>query len=145
VKREAEPGDRRVVRLCLTATGRSALERADAAYAAWLGSLLGTTGDPDGMLQAMRTLDAAMDERRRARMAERSQAGQLNQAAQVSQAGQLNQAAQVSQPAQVSLARSPSQAGQLADGEHWPPAIPARETVLGAVTPAGRTASAGPA
>src|ERR1035438_2328859 len=39
-QREAEVGDRRVVRLCLTAAGRAALERADAAYADWLGPLL---------------------------------------------------------------------------------------------------------
>jgi hypothetical protein len=56
------------VRLCLTATGRAALERADAAYADWLGPLLGATGDTAGMLEAFRGLDAAMDERRRARI-----------------------------------------------------------------------------
>jgi DNA-binding MarR family transcriptional regulator len=67
-QREAEPGDRRVVRLCLTASGRAALERADAAYADWLGLLLGATGDPAGVLEAFRDLDAAMDERRRARL-----------------------------------------------------------------------------
>jgi DNA-binding MarR family transcriptional regulator len=67
-QREAEPGDRRVVRLCLTASGRAALERADAAYADWLGPLLGATGDPAGVLEAFRDLDAAMDERRRARL-----------------------------------------------------------------------------
>ena len=93
VKREAQPGDRRVVRLCLTATGRSALERADAAYVAWLGELLGTTGDPDGMLQALRALDAAMDERRRARIAARSQSARQSQPA-----GQ-GQSARQSQPA----------------------------------------------
>ena len=39
--RAAEPGDRRVVRLSLTAAGRAALDRADAAYpAGWLGQLL---------------------------------------------------------------------------------------------------------
>ena len=69
VKREAQPGDRRVVRLCLTTAGRAALERADAAYALWLGSLLGATGDPAGMLGALAVLDATMDERRRARLA----------------------------------------------------------------------------
>ena len=67
-RREAEPGDRRVVRLCLTAAGRAALERADAAYASWLGPLLGATGDMAGVLEAFRDLDAAMDERRRARI-----------------------------------------------------------------------------
>jgi DNA-binding MarR family transcriptional regulator len=67
-QREAEPGDRRVVRLCLTASGRAALERADAVYADWLGPLLGATGDAAGVLEAFRGLDAAMDERRRARL-----------------------------------------------------------------------------
>ena len=67
-QREAEAGDRRVVRLCLTAAGRAALERADAAYAGWLGPLLGATGDTAGVLEALRSLDAAMDERRRAQI-----------------------------------------------------------------------------
>jgi DNA-binding MarR family transcriptional regulator len=66
-RREAEAGDRRVVRLSLTAAGRAALERADAVYAEWLGPLLGATGDPAGVLEALGRLDAAMDERRRAR------------------------------------------------------------------------------
>ncbi len=67
-QREAEAGDRRVVRLCLTAAGRAALDRADAAYASWLGPLLGATGDMAGVLGAMSNLDSAMDERRRARL-----------------------------------------------------------------------------
>ena len=66
-QREAEAGDRRVVRLCLTAAGRAALERADAAYAGWLGPLLGATGDTAGVLEAISNVDAAMDERCRAR------------------------------------------------------------------------------
>ena len=66
-QREAEAGDRRVVRLCLTAAGRAVLERADAAYAGWLGPLLGATGDTAGVLEAISNLDAAMDERCRAR------------------------------------------------------------------------------
>jgi DNA-binding MarR family transcriptional regulator len=70
VQRETEPGDRRVVRLCLTATGRAALERADSAYADWLGPLLSAAGDRAWMLSALQALDAAMDERRRARLAE---------------------------------------------------------------------------
>ena len=67
-QREAEAGDRRVVRLCLTAAARAALDRADAAYAGWLGPLLGATGDMAGVLGAMSNLDNAMDERRRARL-----------------------------------------------------------------------------
>jgi DNA-binding MarR family transcriptional regulator len=66
-QRETEAGDRRVVRLRLTATGRAALQRADAVYAGWLGALLGETSDPAGVLKALRDLDAAMEERRRAR------------------------------------------------------------------------------
>src|ERR1700677_169417 len=49
-QREAEPGDRGVVRLCLTAAGRAALERADVAYTGWFGPLLGVTGDAPGVL-----------------------------------------------------------------------------------------------
>ncbi len=67
-QRETEAGDRRVVRLCLTARGRAALERADAAYAGWLRALLGETSDPAGVLAALRDLDAALDERRLARL-----------------------------------------------------------------------------
>jgi DNA-binding MarR family transcriptional regulator len=67
-QREPEAGDRRVVRLCLTAAGRAALERADAVYAGWLGPLLGATGDMAGVLEAISNLDSAMDERRRARL-----------------------------------------------------------------------------
>jgi DNA-binding MarR family transcriptional regulator len=68
-QREAEPGDRRVVRLCLTRAGRVALRRADAAYRDWLGDLLGYADDPDGALAALAALDAAMDERRQVRRA----------------------------------------------------------------------------
>jgi hypothetical protein len=60
------------VRLCPTATGRAALDRADSAYAGWLGPLLGAAGDRAEMLRALQALDAAMDERRRARLAERA-------------------------------------------------------------------------
>jgi DNA-binding MarR family transcriptional regulator len=68
-EREAEAGDRRVVRLRLTPAGRAAVGRADAAYAGWLTELLGITGDPAAILRAFGELDAAMDERRRARKA----------------------------------------------------------------------------
>jgi len=50
--RTAEPGDRRVVRLSLTPAGRAALDRADAAYTAWLGRLLDETGEPAAVLSA---------------------------------------------------------------------------------------------
>jgi DNA-binding MarR family transcriptional regulator len=68
-RRDAEPGDRRVVRLCLTAAGRDALDRADAAYARWLDQLLAETGQPDQVLHALDVLNQAMDEVRRAKHA----------------------------------------------------------------------------
>jgi DNA-binding MarR family transcriptional regulator len=67
--REAEPGDRRVVRLHLTAAGQAALDRADAAYGAWFGALLEHTGRRDEILAGLRALDLAMTERRQARLA----------------------------------------------------------------------------
>jgi DNA-binding MarR family transcriptional regulator len=68
-RRDTEPGDRRVVRLCLTAAGREAVDRADAAYTSWLDQLLAETGEPDQVWQALDALDRAMDEARRARCA----------------------------------------------------------------------------
>jgi DNA-binding MarR family transcriptional regulator len=68
-RRETEPGDRRVVRLCLTEAGRDAVDRADAAYGQWLDQLLGQTAEPDQVLRALDALDDAMDEVRRARQA----------------------------------------------------------------------------
>jgi DNA-binding MarR family transcriptional regulator len=68
-RRDAEPGDRRVVRLCLTAAGRDALDRADAAYARWLDQLLAETGQPEQVLHALDALSQAMDEVRRVRLA----------------------------------------------------------------------------
>jgi DNA-binding MarR family transcriptional regulator len=65
--RTAEPGDRRVVRLTLTEAGRAALDRADAAYAAWLTGLLTATGQPATVLAALGQLDSALTETRRAR------------------------------------------------------------------------------
>src|ERR1700687_3671310 len=60
--RETEPGDRRVVRLSLTPAGRAALDRADAAYCAWLGQLLDATGDPEAVLDGLELLGSAMTE-----------------------------------------------------------------------------------
>jgi DNA-binding MarR family transcriptional regulator len=65
--RAAEPGDRRVVRLSLTPAGRAALDRADAAYSAWLGELLEATGEPATVLDAFSLLETALAEVRRAR------------------------------------------------------------------------------
>jgi DNA-binding MarR family transcriptional regulator len=65
--RAAEPGDRRVVRLSLTTAGREALDRADAAYSAWLGQLLEATGEPATVLDALGLLETALTEVRQAR------------------------------------------------------------------------------
>ena len=67
--REAEPGDRRVVRLHLTQAGRAAAQQADAAYASWFGSLLDHTGRRAQIVADLLTLDDAMTERRLARLA----------------------------------------------------------------------------
>jgi DNA-binding MarR family transcriptional regulator len=61
-RRGAEAGDRRVVRLCLTAAGREALGRADAAYGRWLDHVLAETGEPDVVLHTLDLLSHAMDE-----------------------------------------------------------------------------------
>ena len=68
-RRETEPGDRRVVRLCLTESGHAAVERADAAYGQWLDRLLAQTSAPEAVLHAFDALSDAMDEVRRARLA----------------------------------------------------------------------------
>lgn len=68
-RRDAEPGDRRVVRLCLTPAGRAAIERADTAYCAWLDRLLGATADADRVLDALAVLDVALEELRCSRQA----------------------------------------------------------------------------
>jgi DNA-binding MarR family transcriptional regulator len=70
VCREAEPGDRRVVRLHLTQAGQAAIERADAAYGEWFGSLLDHTGCRDQIVSDLLRLDESMTERRQARLAE---------------------------------------------------------------------------
>jgi len=57
-------GDRRVVRLCLTAAGHEALERADAVYSRWLDQVLAETGEPDLVLHALDVLNQAMDDLR---------------------------------------------------------------------------------
>jgi len=68
-RRDAEPGDRRVVRLCLTTAGHDAVRRAEAAYARWLDQLLAATGHEDEVLHALDELNQAMDEVRRTRLA----------------------------------------------------------------------------
>ena len=64
VRRDAEAGDRRVVRLCLTAAGHEALDRADAAYRRWLDQVLAETGEPGLVLHALDLLNQAMDDLR---------------------------------------------------------------------------------
>jgi DNA-binding MarR family transcriptional regulator len=66
--REAEPGDRRVVRLRLTEAGQAAVVRADAAYVSWMDSLLDHTGHRDEILASFALLDESMNVRRRARL-----------------------------------------------------------------------------
>lgn len=66
-RRETEPGDRRVVRLCLTESGHGAVERADVAYGQWLDQILAQTSAPEAVLDALGALNEAMDEVRRAR------------------------------------------------------------------------------
>ena len=58
-RRETEPGDRRVVRLCLTESGHAAVERADAAYGQWLDQLLTQASAPEAVLNALDTLNEA--------------------------------------------------------------------------------------
>jgi DNA-binding MarR family transcriptional regulator len=65
--RQAEPGDRRVVRLRLTEAGQAAVARADLAYAEWFGGLLDHTGQREQIVADLLLLDTAMTERRRAR------------------------------------------------------------------------------
>ncbi len=67
--RQAEEGDRRVVRLWLTPAGQSAVQRADEAYGAWFRSLLEHTGRGAEILADLRLLDDSMTERHRARLA----------------------------------------------------------------------------
>jgi DNA-binding MarR family transcriptional regulator len=67
--REAEVGDRRVVRLCLTPAGQAAIQRADEAFGAWFSSLLDDTGRGAEILADLLLLDESMTERRRARLA----------------------------------------------------------------------------
>ena len=82
VCREAEPGDRRVVRLHLTEAGQAAIERADAAYGQWFGSLLDHTGRRDQIVADLLKLDESMTERRRARLAESAVAATAQSAGQ---------------------------------------------------------------
>jgi DNA-binding MarR family transcriptional regulator len=68
-RREAEPGDRRVVRLHLTDAGTAAVTRADAAYGQWLGRVLELTGQGERIQADLTLVNGALDELRRARLA----------------------------------------------------------------------------
>src|SRR5450755_3468393 len=61
-RREAEPGDRRVVRLHLTDAGTAAVERADAAYGQWLNRVLDLTGENERIRVDLRLISTALDE-----------------------------------------------------------------------------------
>jgi DNA-binding MarR family transcriptional regulator len=65
--REAEKGDRRVVRLRLTDAGNTAVARADAVYGEWLREVLALAGDAGGTQAALLRMNDALDEARRAR------------------------------------------------------------------------------
>jgi DNA-binding MarR family transcriptional regulator len=79
--REAEPGDRRVVRLRLTEGGQAAVARADAAYSEWFGALLDHTGQREQIIADLLALDLAMTERHRARTAAAAEAAEAAAAA----------------------------------------------------------------
>jgi DNA-binding MarR family transcriptional regulator len=66
-RREAEAGDRRVVRLHLTQAGTEAVARADAAYRQWLGQMLDLTGDGPRITADLARLSSALEEARCAR------------------------------------------------------------------------------
>jgi DNA-binding MarR family transcriptional regulator len=63
LQRRAEPGDRRVVRLCLTPAGQAALGSAEAAYGGWMGGLLAGSGDPAAAMGSLLALESVLDER----------------------------------------------------------------------------------
>jgi len=68
-RREAEPGDRRVVRLHLTEAGLAAVERADAAYGQWLDKILGLAGNAEQLQADLHLMVGALEELRRRRKA----------------------------------------------------------------------------
>jgi DNA-binding MarR family transcriptional regulator len=68
-RREAEPGDRRVVRLHLTEAGLAAVERADAAYGQWLDKILELSGNGEQLQADLRLMVGALEELRRRKKA----------------------------------------------------------------------------
>jgi DNA-binding MarR family transcriptional regulator len=106
--REAEPGDRRVVRLRLTPAGQAAVARADEAYAQWFESVLEYTGRRAEILADLELLDESMSERRRARLSAEAHA-EAHAEAQAAQA-QEAQEAQAAQAQAQARAQAPADA-----------------------------------
>jgi DNA-binding MarR family transcriptional regulator len=110
--REAEPGDRRVVRLRLTDAGQAAVVRADAAYVAWMDSLLDHTGHRDEILASFALLDESMNERRRARL-EADAAAKAGRGDAGAKPGRLHPAGATATAASAGPAAATRSAGQL--------------------------------
>jgi DNA-binding MarR family transcriptional regulator len=68
--RESDPSDRRVVRLCLTPSGREVLDRTNAALRERLGALLAGLPAPDRLFALLGEVGGALDARRAARETE---------------------------------------------------------------------------
>src|SRR5262245_39508737 len=64
-ERSSEPGDRRIVRLHITAAGRRALERAEQAYAERLGAVLDEVPERRRGVQARMAIGEGLDRRAR--------------------------------------------------------------------------------
>jgi hypothetical protein len=96
------------------------------------------------MLRALRALDAAMDERRRARLAELNQPAELRQDAELSQPAEVSHAARLNQAAELSHAPGQHQASEQ-PGERRRPAVSAKKNAPGAAALPARAAGAGPA
>jgi DNA-binding MarR family transcriptional regulator len=71
LEREAEDGDRRVVRLRLTDAGMAAADQAEQALADAVGPLLAESGDPFALLDLLDGVGEALDRRVEARMEHR--------------------------------------------------------------------------
>ena len=69
LEREAESGDRRVVRLTITDAGSAAADRAEDELAGIMGPLFAESGDPGALFDLLDAVDAALDRRLAARRA----------------------------------------------------------------------------
>lgn len=63
LEREAEAGDRRVVRLRITEAGQAALERSEAELAGAVGPLIAESGDPERLLDLLDAVGTALNRR----------------------------------------------------------------------------------